>query len=202
MTEIVKVDEKTNPSFVVLRDNGDDAHYFYWSQEVTLPFPHQDVEPLKKKDKIFFSRYHYYGLTVWTDLYPGIDPTAIFQTNFHSPIMITDESSEARVFPLEDAPDINILKKHAYFGFRKVFEFSLEKKRKIPKSKGYSDFIVKEVGTPLEKFSKLFDKDYAKKFIIELVVIGKKESADKLISEIIKKDNDRLTNKAVCEYFF
>ena len=140
-----------------------------------------DVEPIKESNDSYISRFHYYGMTVWLTPKIGDNNICYFTKIYHSPIIITKNKSIKHI-KLEDYGQIEFKERIRYRFGRWYFKRQI-KKVKVERPRGYAEKIVKSEGTPLDE-QKIFDKNYVKKYIKELIIIGDNASIDKYIKKI------------------
>jgi hypothetical protein len=204
--EIAWIADSEDPVFVFFREK-DTAHYFYWPKEYTFPgiIKYNDLEPIRVKGNYGISRYHYHGITVWID--PRSDsgkPIVKFVRNFHTPNFLPSPNKKVKRFLVHDPPNMTEGDPDLYFLASRYERTRLKYRHNnnFKSKKGYSDYLVKEVGNPLEKVSELFDSDYVRNFALELIVIGEEEKITKLVDDIKDIGNTKeLTSKSIASYF-
>lgn len=183
--EIVFVDGRTDPTFVIIFKDNHDVHYFYWPYEFTaskqFPKPN-DVEPIKKKDSIFLSRYHYYGLTVWLD--PKIHESkavCFFASHWHTPIILNNKKT-IKTVKLRKYEEIELIERIKYWLGKWYFEVQI-KKAKLKNPREYKSKITIPLEQPFEE-EKLFDKNFIKRHTKELIIIGNENQVNEFITKI------------------
>ena len=185
ISEIVWLDGPSDPSFVVSRDN-DDAHYFYWPIEISVPIRTNDTEPVKVGQNTVLSRYHFYGLTIWVNPPNNSNmPIASFAPNFHTPIIIDNRDKSIRVAGISDSPAVSLRNRISYVSFRRLFTLSLRINYPTASNpRHYRDRLVREIGQSIRQVSYLFDADFVRNFSLELIIIGKDVEISNLLEEL------------------
>lgn len=192
--DIVWINGSVKPNLVLLYDNGDASHYFYWNYELTPTsiIKSTDVEPIRLNKNIVLSRLHFHGLTIWINpsLHEG-KPLSQFMKNFHIPLIVME--NEKIIVKYESIVDASIpLKdKPAYYA-AKFFTLEIYLKLKPPKKRKISDYHSKCV-VPTDEFIPnflLFNKEYIKNNLAELIIIGKESDVDSLIHTLKHTNNN------------
>lgn len=202
-TEIVWLDGPSDPSFVILRDN-DDAQYFYWPIEISAPIRTNDTEPVKVKQNVVLSRYHFYGLTIWVNPPHNSNmPVAYFAPNFHTPLIIMNDEKIIQIENVSNPPLVDLKDRIIYAAARRLFRINLEVNYPTTNNpRHYQDRFVKEIGNPLSQISYLFDANFVRNFALELILIGKEDEIKKLINDLRALHPSReLTMDNIIDFF-
>jgi len=203
---IITIDGSKDPSFVILR-NDDDVHYFYWPYEFNFKiwknfgFQDNDIEPIKKSGNFILSRFHYHGITIWinSDSHQG-NPMCNFFRNFHSPIMIPRNGSMHRILPISRSSNLIDKDISNYLRFRDGFT-SLLFSRTSNNPHSYDEFIVQEIGHPVEIHSIPFDADCIRNYALELIVIGSQQEILDLENNLRTNGGGEITPESVIAFF-
>jgi hypothetical protein len=202
VSEIIFLDGPEDPEFVVVFD-ADDVHYFYWPYEWTISkkLPKaSDVEPVKIRENVVLSRFHYFGMTIWIN--PKKDgelPIVSFTRNMHSPIAIHNNDIKIEMVPLENYDTIPWYEKPGYWIGKEYFKNQIKDTKLNSPREYYSKIVIPQGDVFEEKI--LFDKNSVLKFIKELIIIGTDKDISDFISKIKGKNSQKLTADLVADYF-
>jgi hypothetical protein len=67
------------------------------------------------------------------------------------------------------------------------------------KPRSYASKLVKEIGQPIKEKSHLFDADYVKSFILELIIIGDGSDVKSLVKSV--EIQDKISSDSIIKFF-